>query len=225
VCPSANSRSQSGIITIPVHRLREELSNVFGEHANVANVLIAGTCTLPSLTRSVPSIEPPQTTHDTQHNKHEWKEAVINTEPRHVRSPGGRRWKPSPSALHYRTAPENRAIDEAAQIHDMVTYLVRRSTFHPRGFFYYAWVIPFGIFVLIFVLAYLQFLAHLPTKTRWLFITAGALYAGGALGMEMVAGFYRSLYWEKDALYVMQTIVEEFLEMTGIVVFVYALHT
>jgi len=73
------------------------------------------------------------------------------------------------------------------------------------------------------VLAYLPFLAHLPTKTRWLFITAGALYAGGALGMEMVAGFYRSLYWEKDALYVMQTIVEEFLEMTGIVVFVYAL--
>jgi hypothetical protein len=85
------------------------------------------------------------------------------------------------------------AIDEAAQLHEMLTVPLR-SAFHPSGFFYYVWVIPLGAFVLIFVLAYLRFLAHLPAKTRLLFIIAGAIYVGGALGMEMVAGYLRSLY-------------------------------
>lgn len=115
------------------------------------------------------------------------------------------------------------ALDEVAQIHEMITVQVRRTAFHPSGFFYYSWVIPYGIVVIILGLSYLRFLAHLPAKIRWLFVIAGGMYVGGALGMEMVAGFHRSLYWNKDVVHTMMTIVEEFLEMTGIVVFIYAL--
>ena len=115
------------------------------------------------------------------------------------------------------------AIDESAQIHEMITVQVRNSGFRPSGFFYYSWVIPYGIFVIIFGLSYLRFLAHLPAKTRWLFIIAGAIYVGGALGMEGAAGFHRTLYWQKDIVHKMMTVVEESLEMTGIVVFIYAL--
>jgi len=86
------------------------------------------------------------------------------------------------------------AIDETAQIHDMITATLRISGFRPSGFFYYSWIIPYGIFCLILVASFLKFLAHLPVKTRWLFMIAGAIYVAGALGMEMVTGFYRTLY-------------------------------
>ena len=115
------------------------------------------------------------------------------------------------------------AIDEGAQIHETITLLMRKTTFNLSGFFYYTWVIPFGLFVFVFVLAYWRFLAHLPAKTRWLFIGAGAIYVGGSLGIEMIEGFYRSLYWQKDLLFKMMLVTEELLEMVGIFIFIYAL--
>jgi hypothetical protein len=115
------------------------------------------------------------------------------------------------------------AIDETALIHDMITYLVRRSGYSHPGFFYYAWVIPYGIFAGVVAVGCLKFLAHLPARSRLLFIIAGAIYVGGALGMEMISGFYRSLYWQKDLPYLLMNAFEETLEMLGIVVFIYAL--
>jgi hypothetical protein len=115
------------------------------------------------------------------------------------------------------------AIDETAQIHEMITVQVRNSGFRPSGIFYYSWVIPYGIAFIIFVVSFLRFLVHLPIKTRWLFIIAAAIYVAGALGMEMVAGFHRTLYWNKDIIHKMMTVAEECLEMTGTVVFIHAL--
>jgi hypothetical protein len=51
---------------------------------------------------------------------------------------------------------------------------------------------------------------------------AGAGYVGGALGMEMIGGAYASAYGY-DAYYPVLTIVEETLEMLGILLFLHAL--
>lgn len=115
------------------------------------------------------------------------------------------------------------SADEFLVIHERVDAL--RSVFPTRGAFYYTWVIPAAFFVLLFALAYLKFLFHLPDRTRSLFIAAGALYVGGALGMEMVTGSFIDshadiLAAEETFTFAVLNAIEEFLEMTGIVVFV-----
>ena len=74
----------------------------------------------------------------------------------------------------------------------------------------------------VFVIAYLRFLMHLSLPIRNLFIAAGLIYVGGAIGLEAIGGRHFDLYG-KDAVYQVYTTVEELLEMTGIVVFIYAL--
>ncbi len=49
------------------------------------------------------------------------------------------------------------------------------------------------------------------------------LYVGGALGAKMVGGRYADLYGKQNLTYVLIVTVEEFLERSGIVVFIFAL--
>ena len=124
------------------------------------------------------------------------------------------------------------SMDEASQLHEM-TIKPLRSALNASGFLHYTWVILGIVFSLIVVLAYLRFLADLPRKTRNLFLVAGAIFVGGALGMEMIGGYYSSLYAGQpipllrfcniNLNYQMIATVEELLEMLGIVVFIYAL--
>lgn len=115
------------------------------------------------------------------------------------------------------------SADEFLVIHERLDAL--RSVFPTRDAFYYTWVIPAAFLVLLFALAYLKFLFHLPDRTRSLFIAAGALYVGGALGMEMVTGSAIDsradiLAAEETFNFAVLNAIEEFLEMGGIVVFV-----
>jgi hypothetical protein len=114
------------------------------------------------------------------------------------------------------------SVDEAARIHEL-TQEPLRAALHPSGFFHYAWVIVAIPLVLLFVIAYLRFLRDLPQPTRLLFIVSGAIYVGGALGMDMLGGYFMSHpLGSFDMLPIMMTI-EEFLENMGIVLFVFAL--
>ncbi len=114
------------------------------------------------------------------------------------------------------------SFDEAFVVHEKWTKPLR-TYFNAGGLFHYAWVIPAIAFVLIFVLAYLRFLIHLPVSTRRLFLIAGALFIGGAIGLEMYSGYYESYYGRYNIPVAMIGAAEEFLEMLGIVVFIHAL--
>ena len=125
------------------------------------------------------------------------------------------------------------SLDEAAELHEM-TIKPLRSALNASGFLHYTWVILGIVFSLIVVLAYLRFLADLPKKTRDLFLAAGALFIGGALGMEMISGYYWSPHFgqflQRSSHFcnymlntAMRGTLEELLEMLGIVVFIYAL--
>ncbi|NER04565.1 MAG: hypothetical protein F6K17_19105, partial [Okeania sp. SIO3C4] len=46
---------------------------------------------------------------------------------------------------------------------------------------------------------------------------------GGGIGMEMIGGYYAYLYDTKNFFYEILVTIEEFLEMLGVVVFIYAL--
>ena len=114
------------------------------------------------------------------------------------------------------------SVDEAGKIHELTMGPVRRL-FDAEGFLFFAWVIPAFFFLIAFAVAYWKFLFHLPRKYQILFCTAGAVYIAGALGLEMVGARYVWLHGKRSFLYSMITVVEEGLEMTGVLIFIYAL--
>ena len=114
------------------------------------------------------------------------------------------------------------SIDETVAIHEGFVYPLQ-DLLGASGFFYYAWVIPGIICVGIFGLAYWRFVMHLPPKARKLFILAGMIFLSGAIGMELIGGKWADTIGIENLVYVLIVTVEESLEMTGIVVFIYAL--
>lgn len=114
------------------------------------------------------------------------------------------------------------SIDELSSIHELLDEPLR-TVFGTAGIFHFAWVIPYGILVIFLGIRFLQFLIQLPAQTRRSFILAGAIYIGGALGMELIGGRYASLYGQNNFTYAILTTFEELLEMLGIAVFIHSL--
>jgi hypothetical protein len=113
------------------------------------------------------------------------------------------------------------SADEASSIHEMLIAPMK-SAFHLTGFLNFAWVVPYGILVLVILVSSLRFLAALPAKMRNALITAGTLYVLGAIGLEMVEGFL-SFHNERNVAYMALVITEECLEMIGVLILISAL--
>ncbi|MCS5619830.1 MAG: hypothetical protein NZ808_08210 [Myxococcota bacterium] len=109
------------------------------------------------------------------------------------------------------------SLDEAIELHEGLNLIADTS-----GFLYFGWVVPFGILVLILAVTYIDFLRHLPEKTRNQFVIAGAIFVGGALGVEMILGYWTDLHGEENLTYGMIDWVEESLEMCGMSLFAWS---
>ena len=116
------------------------------------------------------------------------------------------------------------AIDETASIHESLAEPFN-SKFQTTGLLYYAWVIPYGIVLLFFIVGYLKFLFNLPKKIMKLFIISGSIFVMGAVGFEMISGAVAELHKGAGLLYAIFYTIEEFLEMSGIALFIYTLLT
>lgn len=114
------------------------------------------------------------------------------------------------------------SMDESAGIHELMINPLR-SLLKTSGIFYFAWVIPVMILLLIFALSYFKFFIDLPIQIKHLFSIAFILYVAGALGFELIGGYYADLYGTERLLYVIITTIEESLEMIGILIFVHSL--
>lgn len=114
------------------------------------------------------------------------------------------------------------AIDETAALHENLTVYLR-STLGTSGYFYYAWVIPYGLAALLLAVLFANFLLRLPRATGVGFVVAGGLYLTGSLGLEMLAGKYISSPGAQEITYSLLYTVEETFEMLGIALFIYAL--
>jgi hypothetical protein len=115
------------------------------------------------------------------------------------------------------------ALDEDASLHELLIDPVR-EVLPVSGPLFFAWIIPYGLAVLVIGLLYFRFVLALQARTRSLFIVAGGLYVAGALGFELLGGWYMSRHDElEDLPYSFLVAGEEVLEMTGLVAFIYAL--
>lgn len=112
------------------------------------------------------------------------------------------------------------AFDELASVHERFIEPMRAILgVENAGIFYYAWVVPaFGLLLVLGVM-YLRFLIALPAKTRNLLILAGAMFLGGAVGLELFEGVFVA----DRLLYNTFVTFEESLEMGGVILLIWTL--
>lgn len=115
------------------------------------------------------------------------------------------------------------AVDEASSLHELLVRPMRMLLGDGSlGIFYFAWVIPGIVLVLVLALFFSRFLWSLPPKTRFTFLLAATLYLGGAIGFELIGGRIDELSGRNLSYSIISTI-EESLEMTGMIIFICAL--
>ena len=115
------------------------------------------------------------------------------------------------------------SIDETAMLHESLTRPVR-AVVPAGGVLTYAWVVVALPVVVVFGLGYLRFLVALPWATRIGVIAAASLFVGGALGLEMVEGVIAETLGEDGLAMTLARAVEEVMEMTGMIIFIWTLH-
>jgi len=114
------------------------------------------------------------------------------------------------------------SIDETAMLHEYPIDPLRKIL-NAGGFLYYTWVVPAIIILIALGIFFWKFLIHLPVRTRISFIIAGSVYVGGAVGVEMISGYYADLHGERNMIYASIITVEEIFEMSGVTIFIHAL--
>lgn len=114
------------------------------------------------------------------------------------------------------------AIDETCSIHERFSD-ISKETFNTSGIFFFAWVIPYTIALIVMVAAYSHFLTCLPRSTMIGFVLSGATFVSGAVGFEMLGGLQADVNGKSNLLYSVLYTCEETLEMLGIATFIYTL--
>ncbi|MBP9663333.1 MAG: hypothetical protein KBD94_01835 [Pyrinomonadaceae bacterium] len=116
------------------------------------------------------------------------------------------------------------AFDEMASVHEKLIEPMRVLLGGENlGVFYFAWVVPGIIVVLLCAGWFFRFWLGLPFKTRIQFFVAGALFLSGAVGMELLDGDYAEVHGKITPTYAVLSTIEEMLEMAGVIVFIKAL--
>ena len=110
------------------------------------------------------------------------------------------------------------SLDEFSVIHENLN-----QYFEFEGVLYYGWVLPAGACVLLLGLSYIRFLRALPQRTALLFISSGCLFVGGALGVELILGWWVTQFGSENLGYGLIDWVEESLELSGAGLFSYSL--
>jgi len=105
------------------------------------------------------------------------------------------------------------SLDEVAGFHEFINTIVEDTHWTTFGA---------GIALLI-AIAYLPFLWSLPTSTRYLLMASGAIYLGGAVGVEWATIWYEDNDQLDTLPYNLWNGLEEFMEMFGIVLYIYTL--
>lgn len=116
------------------------------------------------------------------------------------------------------------ALDEALSFHERLIEPMRALLGRQQlGIFFFAWVIPGIALVAALGAFFLPFVLRLPRRTAIAFVVAAAIYLGGALGVELVEGWWREGHGHRNLLYHVFSSLEEGMEMSGIIVFIHAL--
>jgi hypothetical protein len=115
-------------------------------------------------------------------------------------------------------------MDEAVSLHEKAIAPLRALLGGQQlGIFYFAWVIPGIALVVALGVYFLPFMLRLPRRTAVAFAVSAAIYLGGALGVELVEGWWREQHGHRNLVYHSLVTLEEGMEMLGVIAFLHAL--
>lgn len=114
------------------------------------------------------------------------------------------------------------SADELCAIHELGSRLVRKLV-DTQGLLKFSWVILAIPALCLLAGVFLPMVRRLPARVRLVVVTAGVMYVGGAVGMEMIGGHVFDTIGRTSWQYQMVTTIEESLEMAGLIAFIYGL--
>lgn len=115
-------------------------------------------------------------------------------------------------------------LDESMSFHERLIEPMRTLLGGQHlGIFFFAWVVPAIVMALVMGAFFLPFLLRLPRASAIAFVIAAAVYLGGALGVELVEGWWREGHGHRNAMYHALVSLEEGMEMAGVILFIRAL--
>lgn len=120
------------------------------------------------------------------------------------------------------------ALDESIAIHEEFTYTLNKvyaTSTNLGGYLRYSWVVPYTLGLMALTAFYAPFIWRLPPFVRALFVLSGCLFVTGAVGLESIEGHYDLLYGMHNLYSSLLCALEEVMEMSGVVLFIYALLT
>ena len=113
------------------------------------------------------------------------------------------------------------SVDEACTVHERLNDVpALQQALSPSGALYYPWVAVYLVLAALLALGYARFLRALPRRTAAAFLVAGLLYAGGAVGLEMIGAAYDERYGRDNLGYAAVSTFEETLEMLGAILLI-----
>ena len=116
------------------------------------------------------------------------------------------------------------SLDEGLGLHEELGDFVESlQLFEATGFLYFAWIVPYGLLLTLFLFSYSKFIFSLPKTTMLKFVSAGGIFIFGALGLESISAKEADLNGSTTILYSALYTIEELCEMLGIVLFIHAL--
>lgn len=116
------------------------------------------------------------------------------------------------------------SIDKAVRFHDYLIHFIQRILARNiAGIIIYPLAIVLLIVGLAILVLLVKFLRDLPENTRKSFIIAACIYLSGALVLEMIGSSFYDYSGQNNLVYDLLTIVEESMEMVGIIAFIKAL--
>ena len=114
------------------------------------------------------------------------------------------------------------SLDETAVIHEMLSKPLQ-ALLQTSGWLYYPWVLVAGFGIILLSILYAKFLLHLPAKIRRGCLLAGITFVCGAIVVECFQAKQHSIGQNSAVDVLVTTTIEEFLEMTGIALFIHTL--
>lgn len=111
------------------------------------------------------------------------------------------------------------SLDEAASFHERLRLPLALLRNTP-GYQAFSWVVPGIAVVALTALAFVPWLNTLPARTRRGLAVAGAVFVGGAVGLEAVGGLEAITVGIGGWLYVWTYTLEETMEMVGVLILI-----
>ena len=117
------------------------------------------------------------------------------------------------------------SLDEATALHEWLSGRLSQRLGLEGSLAWSTWLVPAAVATILLIVVLRPFLLALPRRTLWLMILAGGVFVTGAGGMEVVEAVMANYVTPTSMAFSVVMAFEEFCELVGAALFLYAIYT